>query len=115
MRGRRGNTSAPQMSCDLGALDASERERRALLDEWMQVGLVEVIERPGGYVFWLDPETHIARNVEEFIALERRCCPFLELRVFNDPGHDGPAVEIGGSESIKGFVERHFGLRGSTG
>jgi len=98
-------------SSDLAALDKGERERRALFDEWLQVGICEIVERPDGYAFWLDPDCHIAEHAEEFVTLERRCLPFLGFRVGTDAGHDGPVVEISGPEGAKEFVANHYGIR----
>ena len=101
-------------SIDLTALDNGERNRRALLDEWLQVGICEIFERPDGYAFWLDPDCHIAKHVEEFVVLERRCLPFLQFHVRTDAEHDGPVVEISGPEGAKTFVASHYGIRGQA-
>ncbi len=95
-------------------LDAADLRRRLLLGEWMQVGTMEILECEQGFAFWLDPSCHIANHVEEFVTLEQRCCPYLTFLVREDPAHDGPVVEIGGSEEAKRFVASHFGIRGHT-
>ncbi|MBN1859750.1 hypothetical protein JW848_11200 [Candidatus Bipolaricaulota bacterium] len=102
-------------SSDLTALDNDERQRRALFDEWLQVGTCEIVERPDGYAFWLDPGCHMAEHVDEFVALERRCLPFLGFRVRTDPRHDGPVVEISGPQGAKEFVAKHYGIRRQSG
>ncbi|MGI8785890.1 MAG: hypothetical protein ACR2L2_19825 [Acidobacteriota bacterium] len=106
------NSNGPvAWSCDLSALDEAQRKRRALLDEWLQVGTCEIIERPDGYAFWLHPDCLIAQHVDEFIALEQLCCPFVRFRVLTDTEHEGPVLEIGGGEGVKEFVHAHFGIR----
>jgi len=103
------------VKCDLSKLDDAERRRRELLDEWFQVGTAEILESQDGFAFWLDPACHIAKHVEEFVAIERRVCPFLRFRVTEDPTHDGPVLEIGGADGAKQFVASHFGIRGYAG
>lgn len=98
-------------SIDLTALDNSEQERHALFDEWLQVGTCEIIEHPNGYAFWLDPDCHIAKHVEEFVALERRCLPFLGFHILTNAVHHGPVLEVSGPEGVKNFVAKHYGIR----
>ena len=101
--------------CDWACLSDTEKRRRELLLEWLQVGISEVFERPDGYAFWLDPACHITKHLEELIAVERRCCPFLCLHVQEAPEHDGPVLEIRGAEGVKEFVAGQLGIRGHAG
>ena len=101
--------------CDVTRLSDAERSRRALLGEWLQVGTTEIIELLDGYALWLDPSCNIAQHVEEFIALEQRCCPFLRFSVQMHPEHDGPVLEIGGTEGVKEFLAAQLGIRGHAG
>jgi hypothetical protein len=99
--------------CDLGALDEAQRKRRALLEAWLQEGTVEIDELPDGYRFHLDPASLAARHVDEFIALEKLCCPFLRSDLRTDSGHPGIALELGGGHEVKAFVAAQFGVRGA--
>jgi len=101
--------------CDLTRLSGAEKSRRALLLEWLQVGTSEVVERSDGYAFWVDPRCRIAQHLEEFIVIQQRCCPFLRLHVQTHPEHDGPVLEIGGTEGVKEFLAAQFGIRGHAG
>ncbi|MFQ5592428.1 MAG: hypothetical protein ACE5HE_14815, partial [Phycisphaerae bacterium] len=101
--------------CDLSQLTDDQLKRRALLEEWLQVGTAEIVECPTGFAFWLDPTCHIAAHVTEFVALESLCCPFLEFEERASEQHDGPVLEIGGSEEARRFVANHFGIRGRAG
>ena len=111
----RDNRDDVGLSCNLAALDAAQRKRRALLVEWLQVGTVDISGVPGGYAFHLDPVSRAAQHIDEFVALERICCPFLKLNVRSGFGESGPVLEIGGGEQIKAFVASQFGIRGDTG
>ena len=100
-----------RLFCNLSALDVPQRKRRSLLDQLLQVGAVDIVELPDGYVFHVDPASVIAQHLEEFATLERVCCPFLTIAV--GAGSEGaPAVlSIGGDDAVKEFIAAEFGIR----
>ena len=106
------STDGGAFFCNVSALDEAQRRRRALLAEWFQVGTVDVHELSDGYAFHLDEVSLAAQHVDEFVALERLCCPFLRLKVRRGPGHSGPVLEIGGRDGVKDFVASQLGIRG---
>jgi hypothetical protein len=103
------------LSCNLAALDETQRKRRALLDEWLQVGTVDIAELSDGYAFHLDPVSLAARHVEEFVALERLCCPFLRFESQRYREESGPVLEIRGPAGVKEFLVSYYGIRGEGG
>jgi len=113
--GATASTGAGPFFCNPSALDETQRRRRALLAEWLQVGTVDVQELWDGYALHLDEVSLAAEHVDEFVALEQRCCPFLRLNVRRCPGHSGPVLEIGGRDGVKAFVASQFGIRGNGG
>lgn len=117
MSGRdiRDDSRGEGLVCNLSALDEAQRKRRALLDEWLQVGTVAIRELPDGYEFQLDPVSLAARYVDELIALEKRCCPFLRIHASRDPAHHGVVLEVRGGHEIKAFVAAQYGIRGDGG
>ncbi len=78
------------------------------------MGTSEIVECRDGFAFWLDPACHIAKHVDDFVAIERRVCPFLHFLVRDDPAHDGPVLEISGPEGTKQFLGTRFGIRGEA-
>ena len=103
------------LACNLSALDDTQRNRRALLAQWLQVGTVDIEELPDGYAFHLDRVSLAAQHVDEIIALERLCCPFLRFNLRRNPGPIGPVVEVAGGEDVKAFVASQFGIRNGRG
>jgi len=97
-------------ACDLSALDPEQRERRALLNEWLVAAAMGVTERPDGYDIHLEPGSRGAHHVEEFISLESLCCPFLRLSVETSPDHRGKVLAIRGGEGVKAFVAAELGF-----
>ena len=96
---------------DLSGLDVTQRKRRFLLDQLLQVGTVDIVELPDGYAFHVDPVSNIAQHLEEFAALERLCCPFLTIAVRTATAGAQPVVEIGGGNAVKAFIAAQFGIR----
>ena len=103
------------LACKLSALDELQRKRRDLLVQWLQVGTVDIKELPDGYALCLDHVSLAAQHVDEFIALEQLCCPFLRFNVRRNPGVTGPVLEVAGGENVKEFVASHFGIPDDVG
>ena len=97
-------------ACDLSALDAAQRARRAQLNEWLVAGAMGVTEQPDGYHVHLDPRSGGAEHLEEFISLEKLCCPFLDLSVAESPQHRGKILRIRGGAGVKAFVAAELGF-----
>lgn len=92
------------LACDLTALDATQRSRRALLAETLRTRASRVVERPDGYALHLAGDRELLRQAGKWIELERKCCPFLELRLRRDEATGGAVLEITGSAEAKAFI-----------
>ena len=61
-------------------------------------------ETDAGYRLRLSPDPDLLRDTLDLICLERRCCPFLEMRLVFGSG-DGPVFfDIRGSAEVKAFL-----------
>lgn len=69
------------LACDLGALDASQRERHAALGRVLAATRREVRDLADGFAYRHDGEGDLIVQIAEWITLERRCCPFLTFRL----------------------------------
>lgn len=92
------------VACNLGALSAAERAQRSALATRIREQVVCVRETDDGYRLCLPADAALHRQALDLIGLERRCCPFLELRlVFRSD--EGPVyLDIGGSAEAKAFL-----------
>ena len=100
-------TSARSIACDMSALSAAERERYDGLRRKMTAAITHAASMRTEFRLRLDGSIATS-EAAEWMALEHRCCPFLNLRM----GLDGDGtrwIEIGGSEAIKAFVAGEFG------
>ena len=92
------------VACNLGALSAAERAQRSALSARVRERVVSVRETEGGFRLHLPGDATLYRQALDLIDLERRCCPFLELRlVFSSD--EGPVyLDIGGNAEAKAFL-----------
>ena len=92
------------IACNLDALSAEERRQRAALADRLRGGTLRVQETTRGYRLHLNADPALYRDAVDFISLERRCCPFLELKlVFAE--EEGPVYfDIGSGTEVKAFL-----------
>jgi hypothetical protein len=103
------------IACDLLALDQVQRERRCALVQLLQVGTYNVTELADGWVFHVDPKSIIRDHLEELAAMERLCCPFLNIVVTSNTEDGETALEITGVDGVKDFIAAQFGIRAEPG
>ena len=71
----------------------------------------EVVELPDGYAYRFDAADSQLQSLLEFIAAERRCCPFLGFEIAFAP-HGGPLwLRMHGSPRVKAFIADAFNSR----
>ena len=92
----------------------SEREA-AIRGEELAAGLFaaveEIVELPDGGRYPLANAPDRLRDLVEFIAAERRCCPFLTFDVTAE-AHGGPIwLSLRGSPKVKAFIAETFNPR----
>jgi hypothetical protein len=92
----------------------SERDY-AIRSEELSGGLFatveEIVELPDGYAYRLAAGDRPAESLLEFIAAERRCCPFLSFEIAFEP-HAGPIwLRMRGSPRVKAFIAETFNTR----
>ena len=92
------------IACNLDALSAAERRQRSSLAASIRAGVVDTRETDEGFRLRLSPDPALLRDALDLICLERRCCPFLEMKLVFGTG-DGPVYfDIGGSAEVKDFL-----------
>ena len=96
--------------CDLEALDATQRARRAELAAVIRANVARVVETSNGYALHLRRDDGVVRKAEELIALERLCCRFLTLSLHRDAMTGDTVLEIGGEGEVKAFIAGAMGI-----
>jgi hypothetical protein len=68
----------------------------------------QIDELPDGYAYRFPVDDPWPATVLEFIAAERRCCPFFTFEIVFTP-HGGPLwLHLRGSAEIKAFIRDQF-------
>lgn len=96
------------IACVLTALTPDQRAReRALLDE--HLASVRVVkEQDDGYSFCYDGDIGLFARIAELVALEHRCCPFLDFELEWARADSAPWLHIRGGARVKAFVLETF-------
>jgi len=88
--------------CMLDALTRAERARSAALLGELRAAMVERAELADGWAFRLRDGASLP-GVAEWIALERRCCPFFRFQLEVD-GESGPVWLRLTGDGVKEFL-----------
>lgn len=97
-----------RFACNMNALTESELPRYQELAQALRAAVQEQKELRNGYAFRLPPKALTA--AAEWVALERKCCPFFtfEIQVARD---EGPLwLRITGTAGVKAFIHDEFQL-----
>ena len=92
------------LACRLDAFDAGERARHDELVLVLQKSVREVRELPDGYAFRLPGDARLLAEIGEWVALERRCCPFLDFDLRWSRSETDPWLRLTGAKGVKGFL-----------
>jgi len=90
-------------TCDLNALTPEERNHRQILLRSLAQTIIGRSELANGFEFSFDAARLDLGALGEWIALERRCCPFLHFRLDLEPGGK-TALALTGGEGVKEFL-----------
>jgi hypothetical protein len=94
------------IACRLSEAEQAIREEELARDIFSNCQ--EVIELADGYAFRFAGDGEWAAKLVEFIALERKCCPFFTFELVFEP-QEGPIwLRLRGPEGVKDFVEQSF-------
>ena len=99
------SASETRFACNLKALTPEQRTRHAKLTRDLLAGVTERRELPDGYAFRI----HAAlSDVGEWIAKERKCCPFFRFRL--EVSGENEWLSIQGAEGVKQFIATEFSI-----
>jgi hypothetical protein len=96
--------------CRLDALAPPDRVRHAELTEALRSAARWVQELPRGYAFRFPDDPALSRRVVEWVALERRCCPFLEFEILLGEKDEPVILRLTGGQGIKTFLAAELAL-----
>ena len=92
------------IACVPNALTRGERDRSRDLRRELAAATVETRSLDSGYSYRYAADPEVFRKVAEWIALERRCCPFLTFTFRWPPGGSPPWLDITGPAGTREFL-----------
>src|SRR5690606_23328237 len=95
-------------ACDMGALEPEQRTEHHEVMRALFGAVVSVRPAEDGYRFALADRDEVVALVGRFIALERRCCPFLDFGLYVAPD-EAPELVIRGPADVEPFIQAEFG------
>ncbi|NND83143.1 MAG: hypothetical protein HKN50_12010 [Gammaproteobacteria bacterium] len=93
--------------CNLDTLTAAQRAQHHMLASQLRPLVREFVEIPEGYVVHFQAGKNIGDDIESFLALERLCCPFMQL-VLQGEVNNGLEVLLTGPPDAKPFMRTEF-------
>jgi hypothetical protein len=99
------------LTCNIDGIPPQDRARYAQLFESLRHAIQDKRDLPDGYALRLDPAQLNTDQALEWIELERKCCPFLEMEIRWDIQNGPVWLDLKGPEGVKDFVLDEFGLR----
>jgi hypothetical protein len=96
--------------CNLKAFTPAERARHEQLSKKLREARVEIKELSNGFAFRLQNEAVSLTELAEWVAGERKCCPFFDFGI-DLQGDGGPLwLELKGNDGVKQFMRSEFKL-----
>jgi hypothetical protein len=94
------------IACRLLERELAERGNR--LAHELFPGARSIEELPDGYAFDFAADEEWTARVLDFVAFERRCCPFFTFEVVFEPHGRALWLRLRGSAEIKEFIRDTF-------
>jgi hypothetical protein len=96
--------SEAPLACQLDAISASDRPRYNELRRMLAASVVGQRELPNGVALKISTASLSLVQLAEWIALERKCCPFFEFKLEVAP-ESGPVwLSLTGGAGVKEFL-----------
>ncbi len=96
------------IACNLDAFSAPERRRYGALAEKLRGAVAAMRELGNGYAFKLAEGKISVPEAGEWMLLEMKCCPFLEVTL--EPDGNGFWLHLSGRAGVKEFLRTELKL-----
>ncbi len=105
--------SDPILACNPKALTPAERAAHAGVTAALLRQVQAVVELPDGYALRLAAEAGPVALAAEFIARERRCCPFFSFQLAVEPAGSPAWLSLTGPAGVKPLLQAELNLAAS--
>jgi hypothetical protein len=96
-------------SCNVRALSPSERARHSENTARLRSARVETRELQNGLRFRIATQGMDLAALGDWVALERRCCPFFGFAIEVEPDDGAVWLSLTGDEGVKDFIRLEIG------
>jgi len=103
-------TREARLFCNALALSTDDRLRYGELAKTLRAAVSKTRERDRGLAFRIELERMSLPLLAEWVALERRCCPFFEFTIEVGPEWNSTWLSLAGEEGVKGFIRHELAL-----
>ena len=94
--------------CNVKAFTNEERIQYNELTAKLKTARTGTRELPDGYSFQLDPKQVSLAEVAEWVADERKCCPFFAFEISVEGETGALTLSLKGREGVKPFIRMEF-------
>jgi hypothetical protein len=94
--------------CNVKAFTNEERIQYNELTAKLKTARTGTRELPEGYSFQLDPKRVSLAEVAEWVADERKCCPFFAFEISVEGETGALTLSLKGREGVKPFIRMEF-------
>jgi len=108
-------TTEGRFFCNALALSTDERKRYGELAKTLRAAVSETRERDRRLAFRIEPDRMSLPLLAEWVALERRCCPFFEFTIEAGPERKPTWLSLAGEEGVKDFIRQELALAAGQG
>jgi hypothetical protein len=91
------------VACLLDEADLARREEEIATEIFTGVRSIE--ELADGYAFEFPADMAVADRIVEFVAVERRCCPFFTFELVFQPDNGPIWLRLRGPDGAKAVIE----------
>ncbi len=101
-------TSSSTFACIQSALNKEQRERSVILTRHLLASKPGLKELPDGFSLSYTANEQNIKDVAEFVAYERLCCPFLNFEM--SVAGENLTLTLNGAEGAKEFIKAEFNI-----
>ena len=102
------NPATPVLACNMKAIGSTERIRYNVLLQQIKTAVKQQRELADGYAWEVDGKTISLPEAAEWVAMERRCCPFLTLQLEATGNEANYWINLKGPAGVKAFLAAEF-------
>lgn len=94
--------------CNMGALNPAERAHHKQLTDKLIAVRNKIVETPRGYEFQFSPSSTSLAELVDWVAAERKCCPFFNFHIDLEQRGNLLCLGLTGEEGIKAVIRTEF-------